>query len=146
MPGDILLIDFDQTLNDSDAVFRTKFDGLFGLSGERIMEVYATVHREVRRRYQQERHEDLELHIALLLQQVCQPDIEEHRATLRHRIRLFQQACLAVEAPFEDTFPFLDSVKQEGYTLYLATGDWGREKVQGLEFPGRSELLRRCLR
>lgn len=134
-----LLIDFDRTLNDSDAVYEKNLNGFLGLTGKEVLRHWEAIHRDILAKEPKERHEDLDLHYQMLLEKWRLADPLEIKAELRRRIRAAQQECWDATALFPDAIPFLFCMKDAGYVLHIATGDYAQQKAEAIELQaGRS--------
>lgn len=134
-----LLLDFDRTLNDSDYVYEKNLNGLLGLSGREVLQHWEAIHRDILVKEPRERHEDLELHYKMLLEKWRLEDPAEIWAELKRRIRAAQQECWDATFLFADALPFLFRMKDAGYILHIATGDYAQQKAEAIELQaGRS--------
>lgn len=57
------------------------------------------------------------------------------------RLQEAQEQCWKRPIFFPDSLPFLEEAGRRGYRLYLATGDYAREKAESLEREGRKKYL-----
>ena len=139
-----LLVDFDRTLNDSDRVYENNLDGFLGLTGQQVLEHWEAVHRHVLAKEPREKHEDLEHHYELMLEQWrMEHDPESLKEELKRRVKAAQEECWYATALFGETFPFLNRLKDEGFTLHVATGDYAQLKKEGIERQGGREYFER---
>ena len=136
-----LLIDFDRTLNDSDAVYEKNLNGFLGLTGEEVLRHWEAIHRDILAKEPKERHEDLDLHYKMLLEKWRLADPVEIKAELRRRIRAAQQECWDATALFADALPFLVRMKDAGYLLHIATGDYAQQKAEAIELQAQRSLF-----
>ncbi|MEM3507523.1 MAG: HAD family hydrolase [Candidatus Bathyarchaeia archaeon] len=129
-----ILLDFDNTLHDTDKKFIEKLDGLFGMDGKTLYEIYLfKIHRELVHKQFLDKHWDLKFHCKLLLN-FLNKDLDE--SLINEFLIRFKQAeeeCWSNPIYFEDTIPFLDSLKSKGYKICLSTGIYAKEKAQGIE-------------
>lgn len=139
-----LLIDFDRTLNDSDSVYQKNLNGFLGLTGEEVLRNWEAIHRDILSKEPREKHEDLELHYKEFLDRFRAEDPVETKAALRRRIRAAQQECWDATALFDDAIPFLNQVKDAGYTLHIATGDYAQQKAEAVELQAQRSLFTRA--
>lgn len=138
-----LLVDFDRTLNDSDHVYETNLDGFLSLTGQQVLDHWQAIHREVLSKEPRERHEDVDLHIKLMIDRAQAGDRQALQADLNRRIRRAQQECWNATALFDDAIPFLHRAKDAGFLLHLATGDFAQQKADAIEHQaGRSFFAR----
>ncbi|MBF8299513.1 MAG: HAD-superfamily hydrolase, subfamily variant 1, partial [Dehalococcoidia bacterium] len=139
-----LLLDFDRTLNDSDAVYEKNLDGFLGLTGKEVLRHWEDIHRDILAKEPKERHEDLEHHYKMLLERYRLEDPVEIKEELRRRIKAAQQECWRATAVFEDAIPFLHRMKDAGYTLHLATGDYAQQKAEAIEMQAQCKFFDRA--
>lgn len=128
-----VLLDFDRTLNNSDYVYEKNLSGFLGLSGETVLKQWEAVHREVLAKHAPQRHEDLDLHYELILERIAQTGRNSVRDELRKRIRAAQVECWYATELFPEAIPFLRQLKDAGYVLHIATGDYAKLKAAGIE-------------
>ncbi|MDI6806537.1 MAG: HAD family hydrolase [Candidatus Aenigmarchaeota archaeon] len=129
-----IMIDYDNTLHDSDYKFITKFSEIFDdVSGEQLWEVYLfKVHRGIVHVRYPERHEDGEFHTKLIFEHLNKP-YETSKA--KQMIEAYNSAlkeCWENPSFFPDTFEFLDKVAGK-YKVCLATQEFAKEKAVCLE-------------
>ena len=127
-----LLIDYDNTLHDSDARFFAAWDGILGLSGKQLWQLYLTVHREVIHRLYPERHDDADFQCRLIFERLGQPYDEVVAERIVRGYREAEEACWLDPTPYPDTIAFLNAVKERGYRLCLATGQHAQEKAKAM--------------
>jgi len=136
-----LLVDYDNTLHDSDAKFFAKWDGILGLSGQQLWQLYIGVHREIVHRLYPERHDDADFQCRLIFERLGRP----YDRTVAERIvrgyREAEEACWKDPTPFPDAIAFLDTVKARGYQLCLATGEHAQEKAQAMDRLGSKQYF-----
>ena len=128
-----VLVDFDRTLNNSDYVYEKNLSGFLGLSGETVLKHWEAVHREVLAKHPPPRHEDLELHYQIILDRIAQAGRDPVKTDLRRRIRAAQEECWYATELFPEAIPFLRDLKDAGYILHLATGDYAKMKAASIE-------------
>ena len=62
-----ILVDFDNTLHNTDLKFHQEFDGLFGLNGRELWDIFfLKIHREIVHGKYLNKHSDITFHIELL--------------------------------------------------------------------------------
>jgi len=128
-----VLIDYDGTLHDSDAVFASKLDGLFGLNGRDLYRIYLVdVHRNIVHEQYPERHDDWNLHWRLLLQHLGRPYNREEAELLNTRFGEAAKAAYTNPRFFPDTFPFLNRLSEANYEIVLSTGQGSLKKAENL--------------
>lgn len=153
---DHVLLDFDRTLHDSDAVHERNLDGFLGLTGREVLRQWAAIHREVLAKHPKERHGDEELHLhlmirrwkrlkpwkvlmrpglslRLMLARRKQPDAGSLKQDLKARVKAAQEECWRATTLFDEAIPFLNHLKEAGYRLHIATGDYAQQKAEGIE-------------
>lgn len=127
-----LLVDYDNTLHDSDAKFFAKWDGILGLSGQQLWQLHLGVHREIVHRLYPERHDDADFQCRLIFQRLGKPYDRAVAEQIVRGYREAEEACWKDPTPFPDTIAFLDTAKARGYQLCLATGEHAEEKAQAM--------------
>ncbi|MEE9285575.1 MAG: HAD family hydrolase [Dehalococcoidia bacterium] len=128
-----VLLDFDRTLNDSDYVFEKNLNGFLGLTGQQVLGRWEEVHREILAKEPKERHEDLEFHYKMMLEELARTDAETVIEEIKARIKAAQEECWDATALFDEALPFLDRMKDSGYVLHIATGDYAQRKAKAIE-------------
>ena len=128
-----VLLDFDRTLNDSDFVYEKNLDGFLGLTGRQVLQHWEAIHRDVINSQPRERHEDLDLHYNLMIEKWRLQDPDSVKQELKRRIKAAQEECWYATALFQESFPFLHSLKDAGYTLHIATGDYAQQKAEAIQ-------------
>ena len=131
-----VLLDFDRTLNDSDAVYEKNLDGFLSLTGQQVFEMWESVHRAIIAKEPKKRHEDLEFHYKLMLEEINRTSEAEAREEMKRRVKAAQEECWHATALFTETFPFLNALADAGYVMHIATGDYARLKAEGIEGQG----------
>lgn len=127
-----VLLDFDRTLNDSDYVYEKNLDGFLGLTGQQVLEQWESVHRLVLSKHPK-RHDDLDLHYKMLVEELNRTNKAAFMAELKQRIRSAQQECWYATALFKETLTYLSTMSNAGYDLHIATGDYANTKAQRIE-------------
>jgi HAD superfamily hydrolase (TIGR01549 family) len=129
-----ILVDFDNTLHDTDRKFIEKFDGLFGMDGKTLYEIYLfKIHRELIHKQFSNKHWDLRFHCKLLLNFLNKDPNERLVNEFLTKFKQAEEECWSNPIYFEDTIPFLDGLKSKGYKICLSTGINAKEKAQGIE-------------
>ncbi|MCL0101591.1 HAD family hydrolase [Dehalococcoidia bacterium] len=128
-----VLLDFDRTLNDSDYVYEKNLDDFLGLSGQQVLQNWEEIHRRIVSKEPRERHQDLDHHYKLMLEQWSADDPESIREELKQRIKAAQEECWYATALFEESIPFLKGLKTAGHTVHIATGDYAVLKAEKIE-------------
>jgi len=132
-----ILVDFDGTLHDTESVFASKLEGLFGPGGRELYQVYLfDIHRNIVHKRYPDRHDDLDFHWRLLLQHLGEPHDKEKLDLLNARFEEASKAVLEISKLFPDAIPFLDHLTDAGYELYLSSGRDSQVKAEGLRKVG----------
>jgi len=132
-----ILIDFDGTLHDTESVFASKLEGLFGLGGRELYQMYLfDIHKNIVHERYPDRHDDLDFHWRLLLQHLGEPYEKKKLDLLNARFKEASKAVLKISKLFPDAIPFLDRLTDAGYELYLSSGRDSQVKAEGLRKVG----------
>jgi HAD superfamily hydrolase (TIGR01549 family) len=132
LPYRHVLLDFDRTLNDSDRVFAKRLDGFLGLTGGQILRHWEDIHRELLHKAP-ERHGDAELVIQRVAERIAQSNAAAIKDEFTRRIRAAWAECWDATELYDEAIPFLCRLKDTGYALHLATGDYAKRKAQRIE-------------
>ncbi len=127
-----VLLDFDRTLNDSDRVFAKRLDGFLGLSGDEVLRHWGRIHREVLAR-QPARSGDADYLIHRIAVRLSRESPERIRDELKERIHAAWAECWDATELYDDSIPFLCRMREAGYALHIATGDYARRKAGRIE-------------
>ncbi len=128
-----ILIDFDGTLHNTESVYASKLDGLFGLDGEKLYHIFLfDVHRKIVHEHYPKRHGDLELHWRLLLQHLGKPYDSDTANLLAVRFQKADKAILENPRLFHEVPLFLNRVVKAGNRLCLSTGGKSLEKAEAI--------------
>jgi len=129
-----VFMDYDGTLYDWDGVLARNLDGLLGLPGRRLYEIWTyDIHRSIVHERHINRHDDLQFHCQLLYKHLGVPYDEETPSII---LAKFQEASnKAKNDPlyFPDAIPALDRLHEAGLTIGLSTGRNAEEKAATLE-------------
>jgi len=129
-----VFMDYDGTLHDWDGVLTRSLDGILGLPGRRLFEIWTyDIHRAIVHERYINRHDDLQFHCQLLYKHLDIPYDEETTAVI---LAKFQEASdVAKDDPiyFPEAIPALDRLREVGLTLCLSTGRNAEEKAATLE-------------
>jgi len=118
-----MLVDFDGTLHDTESVYASKLDGLFGLAGEELYHIFLVdIHRQVVHERYPHRHDDLDLHLRLLLKHLGEPYDSDKATLLAVRFKEVDKTILENPKLFHEAPLFLDHVVTAGHRLCLSTG------------------------
>ena len=151
-----VLLDFDRTLHDSDAVHEKNLDGFLGLPGREVLRQWGGIHREVLARHPKERHSDEEFHLWLMIKRwrprrlwrlLTRPNLsvrvmlarrregaaDNLKEELKARVKAAQEECWRATTLFAEAVPFLNLVRDKGYRLHLATGDYAQQRAEAIE-------------
>lgn len=141
-----ILIDFDDTLHDTESVFASKLDGLLGLEGRELYRIYQfDIHRKIVHEQYPERHDDQDFHWRLLLQRLGEPCDSEKIDLLNSRFAEAFKAVLDGPKLFSDAIPFLERLIEMGYELCLSSGRNSYEKAQALRRAGGKQYFKYIL-
>jgi putative hydrolase of the HAD superfamily len=141
-----ILVDYDGTLHDSDAVFASKLNGLLGLSGRDLYRIYLVdIHRNIVHEHYPKRHDDMDFHWRLLFQYLGRPYNGEEATLLDARFREAAEAVVKSPKFFTDTFPFLDRLTESNYEVVLSTGQRSLEKAEALRRAGGKDYFSRVI-
>jgi FMN phosphatase YigB (HAD superfamily) len=128
-----VLMDYDGTLHDHDAVITRSIDGILGQPGHQLYHTWRyRIHRDIIHTQHLDRHDDMLFHAQLLFQHLQTP---YHHPTAQRLVHKFHEADqTAKETPiyFPDAIPTLDSLREAGVTLCLSTGRNAEEKAETL--------------
>jgi len=118
-----ILIDFDGTLHDTESVYASKLDGLFGLAGAELYNIFLVdIHRKVVHERYPHKHDDLDLHWRLLLKHLREPYDSDIANLLAVRFKEANKIILENPKLFHEAPWFLDHVVKAGHLLCLSTG------------------------
>ena len=128
----VLFIDYDGTLHDTDSTFAAGLDGMYGLSGQTVLEAFISVHRKIVHLRYPDKHDDLFFHQKLLCEHLNLPYDETEARKIARRFREALEQTWLNPSFFPDSLQFLQSVKDK-QILCLTTGDNAREKSDAIE-------------
>jgi len=118
-----VLVDFDGTLHDTDLVYAARLDGLFGREGKTLYHMFLSdVHRGVVHKRYPERHDDMDLHLRLLLEHLGEPRNSENIDLLASRFRAASEDVVKSPMFYHEAGAFLDRAVKAGLMLCLSTG------------------------
>jgi len=134
-----VMLDFDNTLHDSDSKFTVGLNGLFGMEGGTLYQTFIVkIHRGIIHKRYPERHEDLNFQSTLLIEYLGKSVDDDLVGEFVSRYERAERECWTNPAYFEEALPFLDKVKSGGFKVVLTTGPHAEEKARGIErFTGR---------
>ncbi|MEM4245801.1 MAG: HAD family hydrolase [Candidatus Bathyarchaeia archaeon] len=127
-------VDYDNTLHDTDSKYRELLDGLLGLDGATLWDLFLNkIHRgEIHMRHP-ERHNDLRFHVVLLLERLGHEANPKTISQVEEAFKAAERECVENPSYFPDAFSFLKGVREARYRLCLATGPDAYEKGKALE-------------
>jgi len=132
-----LLLDYDDTLHDTISQFKKRLDGILGMSGEKLWQLYIEeIHKNIVHKLYPEKHDDQEFHLSILFKKIGQPYNQSIVETFIRRYRKTEEACWKTPTFFPDAIPFLNRVKDLGYKPVIVTGKWAEEKARSLNEHG----------
>jgi len=128
------LIDYDGTIHDTDAVLIRSLDGVLGLSGKELYNIYVyDVHRALVHKRYLDKHDDIMFHCRLIFRHLNRPFDREAAEMI---CKKFEEASeIAKKHPiyFPDALPALTRMMEMDIRLYLSTGTGAEEKARTLE-------------
>ena len=128
-----VLMDYDGTLHDHDAVITRSIDGILGQPGHQLYHTWRyRIHRDIIHTQHLDRHDDMLFHAQLLFQHLQTP---YHHPTAQQLVQKFHEADQTAKTNpiyFPDAIPTLDTLKDHGITLCLSTGRNAEEKAETL--------------
>lgn len=124
-------MDFDDTLNDSGAIFASKLDGLFHTDGRRIYRIFMNeIHDSIVHKKNPEKHDDWDFQVKLLLKIIGEP---YNNNKVKEFKQLFHEAAHEVLINpnlFPDAPRFLNCLSKAGFILCLSSGRHSMEKAE----------------
>ena len=128
-----VLMDYDGTLHDHDAVITRSIDGILGQPGHQLYHTWRyRIHRDIIHTQHLDRHDDMLFHAQLLFQHLQTPYHHPTAQTLVQKFHEADQTAKANPIYFPDAIPTLDTLKDHGITLCLSTGRNAEEKAETL--------------
>jgi FMN phosphatase YigB (HAD superfamily) len=128
-----VLMDYDGTIHDHDAVITRSIDGILDQPGAQLYHTWRyRIHRDIIHTRHLNRHDDMLFHAQLLYQHLGKP---YHHPTAQLLVEKFAEADqTAKDNPiyFPDAIPALDALRDAGITLCLSTGRNVEEKAETL--------------
>lgn len=129
-----VLMDFDGTLHDLDSVLIRSLDGIIGLSGKELYDIYIyDIHRSVVHTCYPERHDDIPFHCELILKHLHRPFDLEAVNLICHVFDEADEQARKNPIYFPDAIPALEKMKEIGLSIYLSTGKDAKEKAETIE-------------
>lgn len=129
-----ILVDFDGTLHKTEHVFASKLDGLFGMKGIQLFNIYLLeIHRKIVHLEHPLRHDDMKLHWSLLLNHLGISYDDKKANLLSIKFKEAMDDILRNPLLFPDAQDFLKGATKNGYTLCLSTGENSQEKAEAVE-------------
>jgi len=129
-----ILIDYDETLNDTEAVFASKLDGLLSIGGQEVYrEFLFNIHMKIIHQKFPEKHDDWDFQWRLLFKYLGEPYNKEKAELLNQRFKEASKAVLDSPMLFPDAITFLDGLASAGYILCLSSGMKSKEKAEGIK-------------
>lgn len=118
-----VLIDFDGTLHDTETIFSLILDGLFGLDGKTLYQIYLfDIHRKIIHEHFPEKHNDTRFHCKLLCHHLKKPANEKIIGLLDKRFKEAEKSIFNRPKFFKDAKDFLDLTISDGHRLCLSSG------------------------
>ena len=129
-----VLMDYDGTIHDWDAVLIRSLDGIFGLSGRELYRIYVyDVHRAIVHIRHPKRHDDMMFHCKLIFQHLNKPFDPEAAELICRKFDEASEQARSNPIYFADAIPTLDRMREMGLKLCLSTGTGAEEKAETLE-------------
>jgi FMN phosphatase YigB (HAD superfamily) len=118
-----VLVDFDGTLHDTDLLYAARLDGLFGREGEALYHMFLSeIHRGVVHKRYPERHDDMDLHLRLLLEHLGEPYNSENIDLLASCFKAASEDLVKRPVFYPEAAAFLDRAVKADLVLCLSTG------------------------
>ena len=118
-----VLVDFDGTLHDTNLVYAARLDGLFGREGKTLYHMFLfDIHRRVVHKRYPERHDDMDLHLRLLLEHLGEPYNSKNVNLLASRFGAASEDVIKNPMFYPEVATFLDRAVKAGFKLCLSTG------------------------
>ncbi len=118
-----VLVDFDGTLHDTNLVYAARLDGLFGREGKTLYHMFLfDIHRRVVHKRYPERHDDMDLHLRLLLEHLGEPYNSKNVNLLASRFGAASEDVIKNPMFYPEAATFLDRAVKAGFKLCLSTG------------------------
>ena len=131
------MVDYDNTLHDSDSKFTAKLDGIMGLEGRVLWDVYLKkAHRDIVHKRFPEKHDDGVFHCKLVFEYLHKPYDRSVANDLMRRYKEAEEECWKNPKLYPETIPFLNHLKVRKCTVCLITGGHAVEKARGIEKSG----------
>jgi FMN phosphatase YigB (HAD superfamily) len=128
-----VLMDYDGTLHNHDAVITRSIDGILDQPGHQLYHTWRyRIHRDIIHTQHLDRHDDMLFHAQLLFKHLQTP---YHHPTAQTLVQKFHEADHTAKTNpiyFPDAIPTLDTLKDHGITLCLSTGRNAEEKAKTL--------------
>ncbi len=129
-----VLMDFDGTIHDWDAVLIRSLDGILGLSGRELYRIYVyDIHRAIVHTRYPERHDDMMFHCRLIFQHLHMAFDPEAAELICRRFEEAAEQARRKPIYFDDAIPALEEMMRLGLRLCLSTGKYAKEKAETLE-------------
>ncbi len=130
---EVVLVDYDNTLSDSDGAFARAFEGFLGWSGKKFWRIYLDeLHRGVVHRFFPEKHDSVSFHARLVSNYfgvAYSPQLEE---SLYARFVEGERSCWQRPVFYEDVQEFFARIRAAGVRVGLATNSYSKEKARAV--------------
>jgi putative hydrolase of the HAD superfamily len=124
-----ILVDYDDTINDTRLILASKFEGIFDLDGGEIYHKFMRdIHMDIIHKKYPKRHDDWEFQGRLLCEHLGLPYDNKKIDLLSKRFNEAQREILESPKFFSDAIDFLDGLAEEGFILSLSSGKQSKEK------------------
>lgn len=128
-----ILMDYDGTLHDWDAVLIRSLDGILGLNGLDFYNTYThDIHRGIVHTLYPQRHDDMMFHCELLFQHLNSPFDPEVAELICQKFDEAAEQAQNNPIYFTDAIPALDKIREAGLRICLSTGTGAERKAETL--------------
>jgi len=126
-----ILVDYDDTINDTRSILASKFEGIFEVDGMEIYDKFMRdIHMNIIHRKYPERHDDWEFQGRLLCEYLGLPYDQKKIDLLSKKFNETQREIIESPKFFSDAIDFLDRLSEEGFILSLSSGHQSKEKAE----------------
>lgn len=126
-----ILVDYDDTINNTRSIFISKFEGVFDLDGREVYHKFMRdIHMNIIHRKYPERHDDWEFQGKLLCEHLGLPYDQKKIDLLSKRFNEATRIILESPNLFSDAIEFLDGLAEAGLVLSLSSGNKSKEKAE----------------
>jgi FMN phosphatase YigB (HAD superfamily) len=134
MSVDTVFIDYDGTIHDLDSILIEKLDGIMGLSGEQLYNLYVyDIHRGIIHEKFKDKHDDLMFHCKLIFKSLEKPYDSKVAYQIIGKFHEANEIALKSPGYFSDAIPSLKIMKDLGFKMCLSTGREAKLKAMKLQ-------------